>query len=204
MAVGNYYQVRFRQTFQGANVDNTQFYRQATSVGLGNKAQLLAEAWYGQFASLFSALQNENCLYQYVDVINLNIDTENYRLDVTGSVINGGTAEDEPMGEWEALVFTKTPQSRSFKSGLFRVRGLDEFIFNGKVLNAAYTDEVEAMRLAINDVVTDTDGGTYTPIILRRERVPENPEEEFISWNYSHTLSTGTVFKGRGHKVNNQ
>lgn len=204
MAEGDLYQVRFRQEFDGENIDNNMAYLQ-TDLSLGmTPAQELAEAWFGQFAPVMSVLQNQNCLYQYVDVFNVADSSDNYRLNVTGAVINNGTTTDQPYGEWEAHVFSKTPVNRDFKSGLFRLRGLDETTWDGKTLNPTLADEVEDLRLAINDIVTGTNGSIWQPVILRKVRNPLDTSLPFVNWVYSHTLASGVVYLGRGHKVNNQ
>jgi hypothetical protein len=165
--------------------------------------QAIAEQWFTEFAADLTAVQSTQVSYRYVEAINLNNATEAYQHDVTGEVIHAGSVGGEPCRPWEAFVYTKRPQHRYFKVGLFRVRGVVEAWVNGFGIDGIYDNALEAVRVEIGNTLVTVGAASLLPIVLRRVRVPEDPEQPFVSYNYSHSLVAGVSFRGIGHKVNN-
>lgn len=201
--VNDLWKIRFRQTLQGHNLDNNLAYITRTAGSDTDPAAALAAAWYALFSVAMTALQSTAVDYQYVDAVNLNDATEYYRLDVTGETLNGGGLGTDPLAYWNAIGYSKRPRSRLFGVGKFRVRGITEFFAQGLNIDSALNDAMEDMRDTLGMNVETLGGAVYEPVVLRQERVPENPALPFEEFTYTYTTLAGVTLLGMTHKVKN-
>lgn len=203
MQVGDYISLRLRQTFLNHNLDNNFFYR-VGEVGTSiTPMQEIATEFAGNIIPDLLPLQSSLLFYQYLDVLNLQNNTESFQLDLTGGADNNGNLSGETLRPWDALVYTKRPLDRTFKVGLCRIRGLIESIGHEFTVESSFGPAIEALRDELEQNIATTSGSVLVPIVLRRVRVPENTTLDFDHYEYSHTFVAGVGFKGLGHKVFN-
>jgi len=204
MAEGQYYQIKYRYRLDEHILENVVNYVHDVEGTDANPAEGLARAFDLQFLDLFELVQSVFVVNVHIDCINLDNFGDNYRMGVAQLSSGGGTVAGERLAFWNAYVWTKTPVNRSFKVGLFRLRGVVEANSFSEQINSESMTPVTAITNALPDTLTTVDGSVFVPIVMRSIRVPSDPELPLTGWLRSHTLISGINFKGLGHLVNNK
>lgn len=204
MAVNQYYQVKFRYHIGAHIKENVMNYQQTVVDGAANQSQALFVAWDAMFTDAFAAVMSSQAAFDYLDVTNLDDPTDNYRAGVGLMSNSSGDVAGERVAHWNAYVWTKTPVNRTFKTGLFRLRGVVEAQTFSEQVNDENLTPFTNITNILADNLLGADDGVWQPVILRRVRVPLDPNQPFESFSYSHSLISGISFKQVGHLVNNK
>lgn len=204
MAVAQWFQVKYRYHIAEHILENVVNYRQTVEGTDANPAKMLLFAWDAEFIDKLAAVQSVFVFNDFLDCTDLLDPEINHRVGVGGMGNGGGTVTGDRGQFWDAYVWTKTPVNRSFKTGLFRLRGVTENWSFGEDVNPDNFTAFNAITASLSATLTGTDGSTFIPIVLRKRRMPLDPALPFQAWAYQDSLISGINFKRVGHLVNNK
>jgi len=175
MAAGDVYQLKL--STQPPNVGdealNIFFYQCITA---GATLEEMFQGWDDVTGLQIRSMQSVNCLWNYVEIINLydldELFTHIYPAGTVHGVISGDSA---PAGV--AINFTLQRSSRSVRNGAKRIGGIPNGVLaNGIVTAGDYITQLNDTATAFGDEWNGDDGvSTYVPVIVKRIR-SDNPD----------------------------
>lgn len=174
MAVGDRYEIRDMQLIAG-DVQALNVYHYLHTAGTGD-ASTLGPSFVGDVFPSLVAVQGTNVVHDRLEVINLDDPEDFTTIPLTSG--NQGTVDGDKFPFSACWTFRYNRASRLTRSGRKAIAGVAEADVAGSNTPGPTGDaltrlEALADALAAN-VIDDPDGGTWTPILVRRD--PETKE----------------------------
>jgi hypothetical protein len=162
MALSDVYQLTQIQSYQTEEIINTWFFEKIDPAGT---AADLAQAFVDTYLDPIRQIQALGLHQDSLRVVNLGDVTDFAELptDVGGLAGNGDT-----MPAFVAVGFSLRPNTRAIRPGSKRFCGiLEAVITTGVITEPTYVDNVEALRIVLDDNAVG-DLAEYQPVIVKR------------------------------------
>lgn len=195
MAVGNRYRITDAQVYLSQGCLNVYHYKQIA--GTAGSASDLLTPFIEFIIPDILALQMAQLTHVAFTCVNLD-DLDDYAIVTPAPALAGTLSAGDPEPSYIALEFQFIRSTRASRHGWKRIAGVSENGVSGNDITGTYPTAVNTAATAMFSNVIGA-GGTYTPVIVRRNIVPALSVDFPVADVVFKRLSTQNTRKaGRG------